>query len=53
MPLPPRDFATIGPREGDRLPDICLPDQTGSMVDLHVARGGRRALVVFHRSAEW
>lgn len=51
--LPLRDFATIGPREGERFPDVRLPDQTGAVVDLHLARGGRPALVVFHRSAAW
>ena len=52
-PLPPRDFRFIGPREGERFPGVRLPDQTGAMVDLHAARAGRRALVVFYRSAEW
>jgi hypothetical protein len=51
--LRPRDFDTIGPREGERLPDIRLPDQSGAAVDLHAARKDRKALVVFHRSAEW
>lgn len=51
--LRPRDFHTIGPREGERLPDIRLPDQSGAAVDLHAARKDRKALVVFHRSAEW
>jgi hypothetical protein len=40
MPLRPRDFRLIGPREGQRFPDVRLP-------------AGRRALVVFYRSAEW
>jgi peroxiredoxin len=53
MPLPPRDFATIGPREGERFPDVRLPDQTGREVDLHRARAGARALIVVYRSAEW
>jgi peroxiredoxin len=53
MALPPRDFAFIGPKIGERFPDVRLPDQSGRPVDLHQARGGRRALVVFHRSAEW
>ena len=47
------DFATIGPRIGDRFPDLRLPDQHGEMIDLHEDRGTRRALVVFHRSAVW
>jgi peroxiredoxin len=53
MSLPPRDFTLIGPRIGERFPDVRLPDQWGQPVDLHQARGGKRALVVFHRSAEW
>jgi peroxiredoxin len=53
MPLPPRDFRTIGPIEGEPFPDVRLPDQTGARVDLHAARAGRPALVVFYRSAEW
>src|SRR4029450_5368833 len=53
MALPPRDFSTIGPREGTRFPEVVLPDQHGVTLDLHAARGGRRALVVFYRSADW
>ena len=53
MALPPRDFTRIGPTEGQPFPNITLPDQTGRMVDLHGARAGRRALVVFYRSADW
>jgi peroxiredoxin len=53
MRMPPRDFDGIGPVEGGRFPDLRLPDQTGTMIDLHNARGGRPALVVFYRSAEW
>lgn len=53
MALPPRNFTKIGPNEGEVFPEIRLPDQSGAPVDLHEARGGRRALVVFHRSADW
>jgi hypothetical protein len=53
MPLPARDFTKIGPKEGERFPDIRLPAQHGAAVDLHTARGERKALVVFHRSADW
>lgn len=53
MALPPRDFTKIGPREGVRFPDIRLPDQHGTPVDLHEVRGARPALVVFYRSADW
>jgi peroxiredoxin len=47
------DFSKIGPAVGDRFPDVMLPDQHGKPVDLHAARGSRRALVVVHRSAGW
>jgi hypothetical protein len=50
---PDLDFAQIGPALGRRFPDVVLPDQHGTPVDLHAARGGRRALVLFHRSAAW
>ena len=53
MSLPPRDFSKIGPNEGERFPDVVLRDQTGTPVDLHATRADRKALVVFHRSAEW
>jgi peroxiredoxin len=53
MPLPPRDFSRISPHEGERFPDVRLPDQRGSIVNLHAERAGRRMLVVFYRSAEW
>ena len=53
MPLPPRDFDRIGPRPGERFPDVRLPDQTGTLTDLHAARAGQPAVVVFYRSAEW
>jgi hypothetical protein len=52
-PLPYLDFTAIGPAVGDRFPDVALPDQSGRPMDLHTARSGRRALVVFHRSASW
>ena len=53
MPLPRRDFRAIGPKEGQRFPEVRLSDQTGALVDLHAHRTGRPALVVFYRSAEW
>ena len=53
MTPPPRDFTRIGPAVGQPFPELRLRDQSGRMVDLHRARAGRRALVVFHRSAEW
>lgn len=51
--LPIHNFAPIGPKIGERFPDIVLPDQSGRTVNLHAARAGRPALVVFHRSANW
>jgi peroxiredoxin len=45
------DFSTIGPAVGARFPDVMLPDQYGKTLNLHQVRAGRRALVVFHRSA--
>jgi hypothetical protein len=51
--LPEPDFDSIGPQVGERFPDVVLPDQTGTLVDLHEHRAGRRAIVVFHRSADW
>lgn len=42
-----------GPAIGTRFPDLTLPDHTGKPVRLHDARRGRKALVVFYRSARW
>ena len=42
-----------GPDVGDRLPDIALPDQIGTLINIEEARGEGRALVVFHRSLRW
>ena len=43
----------IGPPIGTLFPDLRMSDQSGALIDLHAARGGRRALIVFHRSARW
>lgn len=51
--LPEIDLASVGPQLGAPFPDVVLPDQTGMPVDLHAVRGERRAVVVFHRSADW
>jgi peroxiredoxin len=51
--LPYVDFERVGPRVGERFPDVRLPDQHGREVDLHAARHGRPALVVVYRSAAW
>jgi hypothetical protein len=38
---------------GDRLPDFTLPNQRGEKVDFHADRAGRKAAVLFQRSAVW
>jgi peroxiredoxin len=43
----------LGPLVGTRFPDVRLADQSGALVELHQARAGRQALVVFFRSARW
>jgi hypothetical protein len=50
QPAPQRD---LGPAVGTRFPALQLPDQWGRLVDLHPDRAGRRALLVFYRSARW
>jgi len=47
------DFSQVGPKLGERFPDVVLPDQHGHLVDLHRVRGERRALITFQRSARW
>jgi peroxiredoxin len=48
-----RDYTQAGPAVGERFADVRLPDQSGVTVDLHRARHGKKALIVFHRSAKW
>lgn len=48
----PNGHAT-GPVVGEVLPDFALPDAFGNVVQLHAHRAGRRAAVVFYRSAVW
>ena len=47
------DMAQIGPAVGSPFPDFELPDASGETASLHRRRGGRRAIVVFYRSAGW
>ena len=47
-----QDFPT-GPAVGERFPDFTLRDQHNEQVNLEEARAGRRALLVFERSARW
>jgi len=42
-----------GPAIGQPFPDFTLPDQHGQPVHFSTARGGKRAMVVVHRSASW
>lgn len=46
------EFPT-GPEIGERLPEIVARAHDGSTVDVHAARAGRPAVVVFYRSAVW
>ncbi|MEM7338258.1 MAG: hypothetical protein AAF467_06405 [Actinomycetota bacterium] len=50
--IPRGDFPT-GPPVGAHLPDVRAVDHHGRMVDLHVDRAGRPAVLVFSRSAVW
>jgi peroxiredoxin len=43
----------FGPKQGEAFPNIRLPDQTGTLIDLHEHRHGRPAVIVFYRSAVW
>jgi peroxiredoxin len=47
------DYRQIGPSVGQPFPDFTLLDGDGHPVRLHAWRRGRRALVVFYRSAAW
>lgn len=43
----------VGPRVGERFPEVTLPDQNGNTISLYQLLKGGKALVVFHRSALW
>ncbi len=47
------DYSQIGPAVGEIFPDFELPDGEEHAVRLHGWRNGRRALIVFYRSAAW
>jgi len=47
------DYARVGPAVGELVPDFELPDVDGHPIHFHNWRNGRRALVVFYRSASW
>jgi len=42
-----------GPGIGAVLPDFTLPDPWGKAVHFETARAGKKALVLFYRSASW
>ena len=42
-----------GPAIGERLPDFELPDARGRLINFHEDRAGRKAALVFYRSAVW
>ena len=46
------DFPT-GPAVGEHLPEFRLPNQHGEPIDFHVDRAGRKAALLFQRSAVW
>ena len=42
-----------GPEVGQLLPDFELPNAQGRLVNFHRDRAGRKAALVFYRSAVW
>lgn len=44
---------TVGPAIGSAFPRLRLPDQTGTLRDVHEDRAGRPGVVVVYRSAVW
>jgi hypothetical protein len=51
--MPATDDFPTGPGAGQRFPEATLRNQRGERVSLEAARGGRRAFLVFQRSARW
>ena len=49
----PIDIARLGPQVGERVPDFSLRDQSGATRTLQSVLGGRGAMLVFIRSADW
>lgn len=62
-PVPPELYAkhllatndryATGPDPGERIPDFCLPDQSGVLRSVADLAGPNGLLLVFHRSADW
>lgn len=42
-----------GPELGEMLPDFELPNAHGELIPFHTDRAGRKAVLVFYRSAVW
>ena len=51
--MPATDDFPTGPALGERFPDVTLRNQRNEVVEFEAARAGRRALIVFQRSARW
>lgn len=49
----PKPGHPTGPDLGQRLPDIVATAHDGAVIDVHKARAGAAAVVVFYRSAVW
>ena len=47
------DGHSTGPEVGKHLPDFRLPSADGTTIDFHAHRAGRKAVLVFYRSAVW
>jgi hypothetical protein len=47
------DVSKLGPQVGAQVPDVSLPDQTGTVRTLSSIMGPRGAMIVFMRSADW
>ena len=45
------DVASLGPQDGERIPEFALPDQNGTVQTLESIMGEEGAMIVFHRSA--
>ncbi len=51
--FPAEEGFPTGPAVGDAMPDFELPNQDGEVVSFQKVRGGKKAAVVFYRSAVW
>ena len=47
------DVETLGPKVGDTVQDVTLPDQLGTPRALKSMMGPKGAVLVFFRSADW